>query len=105
MARKQTTKRRLGFQQLETRECMAGDVHATYVGGTLTLTGDGADNRLSVAWNGSGYVVAGIGTTINHSNQPFTSGPITRDLIIDLGGGNDYLVLANINAGRNVAVR
>src|SRR4051794_22360384 len=101
--------RRLGFQPLEERTMMAGDAGANILGGKvgviviagdLYVTGDAAANNVAIAQvmqngvpvNGN-YVINGLnGTTINGGTGYRATG-VTRDFIIDMGGGGDSLLL------------
>jgi hypothetical protein len=101
--------RRLGFQPLEERTMMAGDAGANILGGNvaviviagdLYVTGDAAANNVAIAQvmqngvpvNGN-YVINGLnGTTINGGTGYRATG-VTRDFIIDMGGGGDSLLL------------
>jgi hypothetical protein len=104
--------RRLGFQPLEERTMMAGDSGANILGGKvgvividgdLHLNGDAAANNVAIAQvmqngvpvNGN-YVIAGLnGTTINGSTG-YTATGVTRDFIINMGGGGDSLLLGPV---------
>jgi hypothetical protein len=87
--------RRLGFQPLEDRTLMAGDVGAVLSGGTLTLTGDANANDVQVIQNidqngaliPGDFSVVGYSTTINgHSSAHFTG---VGNLNASLGSGDD----------------
>ncbi len=84
-----------GFERLETRALLAGNVTAVYTGG-LTITGDDAANSITVSELPSGmWKVQGNGATINGSKNAFiTSGPVS-DIIIDLKNGNNSLTVQN----------
>lgn len=97
--------RKLKFERMERRECMAGNVTAVLVHGTLTINGDNKDNRIAVTGLGdSGYVVVGIGTTVNGRSTPQFFDRTTRDLVINMNGGNDYVQLANAAVGRDLVI-
>lgn len=119
--------RKLRLQSLEARECMAGNVTAVINAGILvSLTGDNSANQVSLVSNGSGYNLAGMGTTINGSNSVrsvngispnltinmnkgddyvlIANARIGQDLTINLGDGDDTLILQNVNIGRNAAI-
>lgn len=83
---------RLGFQQLENRLTMAGNVIASVSSHSLYLTGDSQANNLEIIQVGNGqYQVTGKdGTTINGQTQK-TFSSMTADLIVNLYGGNDTL--------------
>jgi hypothetical protein len=96
--------RQLGFQPLEERTLMAGDVGAVLTNGTLTLTGDADANDVAVYQqinngvpNPGVFTVAGLnGTTINHGS---TSGYLTgvNNISASLGGSGDHLALGLVS--------
>lgn len=85
---------RLGFENLESRQLMAGDVKVAVNGGDLEITGDSKANSIEVTHLGlDRYQVTGIGTTINgqRSSQIFRG--VFDDVDIQLHGGNDKAVV------------
>jgi hypothetical protein len=73
-----------------------GNIRAKLSKGTLSIIGDAASNSVSiVAGSQPGYVrVLGAGgTTLNRRDAEVEFGPITRSIKVQLGGGDDYLVL------------
>jgi hypothetical protein len=91
---------RLGFESLEGRLMMAGNVAVSVTGGDLVLTGDNAGNLLEIrqvqlndAPIPGRFLVTGVnGTTINGQNsQVFQN--VTDDVRINLNGGNDRVTL------------
>ena len=91
--------RRLGFQPLEERTLMAGDVGAVLSNSTLTLTGDANANDVQVIQNVDArgtlipgdFSVVGYGTTISGlSNRRFTG---VGNINVALGNGDDHLRL------------
>ena len=93
--------RKLTVESLETREMLAGNVVASLAqNGTLTLTGDPADNNVQVSESprGSGtWCVqpndsSGITTRINQATKPVNFKSV-KFLRIYLGAGNDSLLL------------
>jgi hypothetical protein len=97
--------RQLGFQPLEERTLMAGDVGAVLTNGTLTLTGDADANDVAVYQqinNGvpvpGTFIVSGLnGTTINHNGS--SSGYLTgvNNISASLGGSGDHLALGLVS--------
>src|SRR5262245_51098757 len=91
---------RIGFESLEGRLMMAGNVAVNVTGGDLLLTGDNLGNLVEirqVQLNDSPipgrFLVRGInGTTINgQASQVFQN--VTDDFQINLNGGNDRITL------------
>jgi hypothetical protein len=87
--------RSLCCEPLETRDTPAGIVSAAVSGGVLTLTGDDADNFVSLVQTGTTIDVAGPnGTTITGG----TSFPNVTALRAVLADGNDSLAIDNTAA-------
>jgi hypothetical protein len=86
-------RRRLGFEALEERTVLAGDVTAVIVGDVLQITGDGDGNQIVVKQTESGYVVTPVegSDTMVTSEGPFSG--VTGGIYIDLEGGDDYVEL------------
>jgi hypothetical protein len=88
---------------LESRDTPAGTVMATFVGGTLTLTGDAADNLVFVyQYPDDRLVIAGFQTQVRLNGGPPTAGfplpaPVTGGVTIKLGGGADGLVMGGVD--------
>jgi hypothetical protein len=88
----------LGFEALERRDLMAGNVLAKVDGGDLLITGDGLSNGVKIMRvDASTYEVVGFphgggDTRINGElSKRFTG--VTDDISVNLGGGNDDLQL------------
>ena len=85
------------FEMLETRRLLAGDVTATFDGGTNTFSviGDNKANQIVVEAETTGFNVTGLnGTTVNGSAAPqFIPTPGFANLAISLGNGEDDLLL------------
>src|SRR5262249_31814634 len=82
---------------LEAREVPAGLVTATLLNGTLTLTGDAANNQVRVQTTAVGdIVVSGInGTRINGGSSylvPMGDMRPATHLVVNLGDGNDGIL-------------
>src|SRR5690242_7354278 len=113
-------KRKLGIESLESRRVCAGNVTASVVDGTLTVTGDGAANYVDIQESNLGGAVkfvvtgktfsgqftaagdptiSGAATTIN--NGTVFRGAATK-ISIDVGGGNDAVVVGGKGIGVNV---
>src|SRR3954471_17120751 len=104
--KKRSTARRLFLEYLESRQVLAGNVLASVVHGQLNITGDAADNgvTLRTAAGGGLEVVGtsagGAATTIN-GQANFTTTAAIRGTNIDLRAGNDTLAIssdANVDA-------
>jgi hypothetical protein len=102
---------RLGFESLEGRLMMAGNVNVSVSGGDLVVTGDSAGNVLGITQVvQNGALVAGKfsvegsdGTTINGQTGAQTFQNVTDDFRINLNGGPDSLRLgAGLTFGRFV---
>lgn len=84
--------RRLGFEMLERREVMAGNVTAALTGGSAILRGDGAANEITITQTGPHTLtIAGVGTKINGKTGPVTLTGYTKDLTLNMNGGNDVV--------------
>src|SRR5690348_6679077 len=85
---------RRGFERLENRALLAGNVTAAVVAGTLNLTGDASGNALLVVQTASNtWRVQGLGTTINGGNTAFLASGVT-DITADLMDGNNFIRVA-----------
>ena len=96
------------FERLETRDLLAGNVNVAVNAGELDITGDAASNAIQVTQLASGqWKVTGIATKINGGNAAFTTtnaNPVTGDIDISLGQGNNTLQMLNGNAPANVNI-
>ncbi len=106
----QLLSRRLGFESLEGRAMLAGNVSTVFdnsVGGFLELTGDGSANHVAIRQvSANTFVVTGIGTKINVNGQNFNSFTFhnVTDVSIDLMGGNDTLAMANMTINGTLTI-
>jgi hypothetical protein len=88
------------LEPLETRRLLAGNVVATAdpTTGGWRIAGDSNGNEISIEWHvfTSTLTLTGLsGTTVNESASPLTLAQIFLPLLqIDLGNGNDRLVVA-----------
>ncbi|MDM4015869.1 hypothetical protein [Roseiconus lacunae] len=96
-------KRRIGsgFQQVDQRLLMAGDVGVQMIGNDLHIVGNGSSNRVDVARvNGSIRVTGNYlygATTINGQSSPFEVNASTvDDVFISMNGGNDRVFVNNL---------
>src|SRR5262245_27198229 len=98
------TARRLGLENLESRQLLAGDVTVSVSGGDLTITGDGAANGVLMFQLGDGqYRIAGVrqvgaATRIRLGNSTAsyqTVTGVTDDVVINLQGGNDRVTVTH----------
>src|SRR5262249_52993854 len=102
---------RLRSELLEARELLAGDVSASVVRGTLTLTGDNRDNFVEIFGTGTPgqFVVEGftdnqgVNTTINHHTGQLTFNGVTN-ISVSLKGGDDFFGFESGNVAGNVNV-
>src|SRR5262245_52079562 len=107
------TSRKLGLEQFESRQLLAGNVMVSVSSGDLFLTGDAAANgvQISQARDSQGnpipgsYLISGqaagnAATTINGHQGAIVSG-ITHDVQINLGAGDDLLTTGQ-SPGRNL---
>src|SRR5687768_7651624 len=125
---------RLGFEQLEDRALLAGNVTALITGGALRLIGESESKQVLIEQNGAnGVTVSSLdgSTTINGSLEPVTLTGLRKgnhlaagdgdDVFrfanqagsqfdvngmanLNMGSGNDTLELLNFAAGANVVV-
>ncbi len=88
-----TRTRQLGMESLENRNLMAGNVTVRVTDGNMTMTGDNAANAVTLTQVGTNrYRIQGsAGTTINR--QAGVTVTFTKDVGINLRGGNDRLII------------
>jgi Ca2+-binding RTX toxin-like protein len=89
--------RTLGYESLERREVMAGNVVAVLTEGTLTILGDAADNGINIRYDAntkkhivSGTDCGGEPTLINDLAEDAAFSGV-RSIIVRAGAGNDRL--------------
>lgn len=92
-----------GFQRLENRQLLAGDVTAVYEGGILLLSGDAQANEFTISARPGRLVVTGIDTTINGAE---TFSPLLDpiSILIRSGDGNDVVRVAQLSRTRHLGV-
>jgi hypothetical protein len=90
-------------EALEARVLLSGNVLVSVAGESLLITGDSADNHISIQQDGQGaYTILGAeGTTVNGKTQDSKPGAY-RDIILNMAsGGADTVELAsNMRVGR-----
>ncbi len=98
---------RLGVENLEDRRLLAGNITATFLGGSLVLRGDAADNAITVSQPAPNKVTligktnSGSATTINGSAGPVVFTGILQSIDADLKAGNDQFLVGNNSAEIN----
>lgn len=100
------SRRKLGFEFLERREVLSGNVTATIQDGNLVITGDAANNNIVISGGAVGEVVvaggsdAGVGTEtmVNSGLTAVALTGFTGDILIDMRGGNDRVLITSIAA-------
>lgn len=104
-------RRRLGFEGLERRDLMAGNVTAGInVNGDLFITGDLEDNHVAVYRGFFGQIIVAGGTSNGQSSgntlvngsanaQAFNT---TGGLVANMSGGDDLVLVTNFNLQRNI---
>lgn len=108
------TTRKLGLEECESRQMLAGNVSVAVSGGDLTITGDGAANGVQIAqarnaagaailgsYVISGFTQGGASTTINGQAGAVIVNGVNDDVQISLQGGSDQLRTAS-NVGRHL---
>lgn len=93
-------RRVLVVEGLEDRQLMAGDVAAVISGQVLTLTGDVLDNGITITGLSgqvqvTGFEQGGADSTVNGNHRVTFKN--VRKVIVDLGLGDDALVVTNLN--------
>ncbi len=89
-----TTRRQLAFERCESREVFAGNVVASLVGTTLTVTGDGAANSVLITKpNATTVTVTGLATNVNGLAAPANFTGVVN-LSVNTSAGDDSLVIA-----------
>ena len=95
---------------------LAGNVTAAVDGGgNLTVTGDAKSNIIYLAETASGgWRIQGVKTDINGHSKTVVTAPVTGNITVDLGDGNDQFfmqdgtvagdVSVSMGSGKNTAV-
>ena len=103
------TKRNFGFEQLETRRMLAGNITTSLQGNVLTIFGDDASNGIAVFNSSPGVVqLLGLSGTTITGNTLFTDVTgINFNFNAGLSGvnkGNDVIVVTNLSLAAGIAV-
>lgn len=95
---------RLGFESLERRALMAGDVFVAIEGELLRVEGDNLGNQVTLAQTSSGdLVVSGQnGTTINGLPSVRFVRPIINAAEVRMEGGDDTVVLRGLRIANDL---
>ena len=89
MKRATAARRRFLFEPLERRELLA--VLVTVADGTLTVTGDDADNVITIYQQTDGrFTVTGVAEEITGPTENI----IARNIVVNLNGGDDFVTIA-----------
>lgn len=90
----------LGFEQLEDRVMLAGNVSAFISGGNLRINGDSLGNEVLVERAGATSVrlTPEAGTTVNGSALPVTLGGFRFGIVLTANGGDDEFRFAGTAA-------
>ncbi len=93
--------RQLGFEQLESRALLAGNVRAFVLGGNLIVNGDRQANEIVIVQGALGpqsFAISGQnGTKINGVVGDVDLPGVTRDVRINLHGGDDMLTVGGMD--------
>jgi hypothetical protein len=103
MNRRNHLSRRLGYEPLENRLLMAGNVTVSVSGGDLVVSGDNSGNQIQIVQAmqngqpvaGRFYVSGQNNTRINGQTTGQYFSNVTDDFTINLRGGNDTVTLGN----------
>ena len=80
------------MESLETRDLMAGDVSAQVINGNLIITGDAADNKITITQvSSTSYRIRGQDTTIN--GRQAATFVVSNNVRISMLGGNDVVTI------------
>lgn len=90
---------RLGFEQLEDRRLMAGNVAVAVRYGALVITGDNQNNDIVISQTGNGQysITPFAATTINGQATAQTFSGVTGDFNINLKGGADTIQMYQLD--------
>ena len=91
---------RHGFEQLENRQLLAGNVTTALNGDQLVITGDGSANVLLITQTAPNtFKLTGGGTKVDGQNSETISG--VTNMFIDMGGGSDALTIKGVTLTGN----
>jgi hypothetical protein len=94
------------FESLENRSMLAGNVTAAVDGsGNLTITGDAKANTIYIAETSSGgWRIQGLSTKINGHSKIFVTAPVTGNVSVDMGDGDDQFFMQDGTVAGDVSV-
>jgi hypothetical protein len=103
---KQRRRRALGFESLECRQLMAGDIHAFMVNGDVVFQGDSEANILEVRGNGNPgeLLVIPTDTTIDGNAGEMVITGVTGGFTFSGGQGNDQLTVKDFAFNGDAAI-
>ncbi len=90
--------RQLRFEGLESRELMAGNVWAGVSGGVLVINGDNASNGVEIrAGNAAGEFIVNTDGRLNGQSREMKFSGVKQGIQVLLHGGNDWLRVDSYN--------
>jgi hypothetical protein len=96
---------KLFVESLENRNLLAGNVTASLSGIDLNITGDNLGNTISVESFGAGTVqVRGFGTSVNGSPDAIRTFNVSGSINIRMNGGFDFVRVTNLVIRDNLSV-
>jgi hypothetical protein len=95
------------FETLENRSLLAGNVVAAVDGGgNLTITGDAKSNTIYLAETAhGGWRIQGLDTKVNGHGKTFVTAPVTGNISVDMGSGNDQFFMQDGRVPGNLSVQ
>jgi hypothetical protein len=112
MLRDTRWRRRLAVELLEQKALLAGDITVAVVEGNLLIHGDRAGNALSIMSGGEAgaYILVGRPTddgptTLNGQEGPLRVTGVERQVMVDLGAGDDVLGIADAHFAHGVMIQ
>jgi hypothetical protein len=101
-------RKKCAVESLETRTVLAGNVTAVLQKGSLVVTGDAADNGITITQleNGNFQVVGDGTTTVNGQSlgTPAVVSGATKNVKVDMKAGNDTVALTGLDVRQNLLV-
>jgi hypothetical protein len=84
----------------------SGNVTARVSRGSLAINGDNLSNSIAVTFDAATgqWIVSGIGDTTVEGELQKTFAGVSRDVVIRMNGGNDYVLIQNAAFPRNLRV-
>ena len=100
--------KKLRVESLENRTVLTGNVTAVVSHGSLVVTGDAADNGITITQvDSDSFQIAGdASTTINGQSlgTPVVLDGIAKNVLVDMKSGNDSVSLDGLSIQRNLVV-